>query len=63
VVWTFYATIVWGIDLHDRLPGLAADQGATPGLLGYSTRADVAAEIARFEPRTPRSRRAAGRPT
>jgi cytochrome c oxidase cbb3-type subunit III len=45
-VWTFYATIVWGIGYAVAYPAWPLIKGATPGLLGASTRADVAAEIA-----------------
>jgi cytochrome c oxidase cbb3-type subunit 3 len=44
-VWTFYATIVWGIGYTVAYPAWPLITGATPGLLGASTRADVAAEI------------------
>ena len=45
-VWVFYATIVWGIGYTVAYPAWPLITGATPGLLGASTRADVAAEIA-----------------
>ena len=45
-VWMFYATIVWGIGYTIAYPAWPLITGATPGLLGASTRADVAAEIA-----------------
>lgn len=45
-VWVFYATIVWGIGYTVAYPAWPLISGATPGLLGASTRADVAAEIA-----------------
>ncbi|MFN4192830.1 MAG: cytochrome-c oxidase, cbb3-type subunit III [Tabrizicola sp.] len=45
-VWVFYATIVWGIGYSIAYPAWPLIKGATPGLLGASTRADVAAEIA-----------------
>lgn len=45
-VWTFYATIVWGIGYTVAYPAWPLITGATPGLLGGSTRADVAADIA-----------------
>lgn len=48
-LWTFYATIVWGIAYSVAYPAWPIfASGATPGLLGASTRADVAAEIQRF---------------
>ncbi|RGP38215.1 cytochrome-c oxidase, cbb3-type subunit III [Pseudotabrizicola alkalilacus] len=48
-VWVFYATIVWGIGYSIAYPAWPLIKGATPGLLGASTRADVAAEIKQFD--------------
>ena len=48
-VWVFYATIVWGIGYSIAYPAWPLISGATPGVLGASTRADVAAEIKRFD--------------
>lgn len=48
-VWVFYATIVWGIGYSIAYPAWPLISGATPGLLGASTRADVVAEIKRFD--------------
>jgi cytochrome c oxidase cbb3-type subunit III len=48
-VWTFYATIVWGIGYAVAYPAWPLIKEATPGLLGASMRADVAAEIERFD--------------
>jgi len=48
-LWTFYGTIVWGILYTIAYPAWPLIQGATPGLLGYSTRGEVAQEISRFE--------------
>jgi cytochrome c oxidase cbb3-type subunit 3 len=48
-VWVFYATIVWGIGYTIAYPAWPLINGATPGVLGASTRADVAAEIKRFD--------------
>ena len=48
-LWTFYACIVWGIGYTIAYPAWPLINGATPGLLGYSTRAEVAEEIARVE--------------
>lgn len=45
-VWVFYATIVWGIGYSIAYPAWPLITQATPGLLGASTRADVAVEIA-----------------
>ncbi len=47
-LWTFYATIIWGIGYtiaYPAWPYLGGGGNATPGVLGYSSRADVAAEI------------------
>lgn len=48
-LWTFYATIVWGVLYTIAYPAWPGIKAATPGLLGYSTRAEVADEITRFE--------------
>ena len=48
-VWVFYATIVWGIGYSVAYPAWPLITAATPGLLGASTRADVAVEIARVD--------------
>ena len=48
-LWCFYATIVWGIAYSVAYPAWPLISGATAGLLGYSTRAEVAADIQRFE--------------
>lgn len=48
-VWTFYATIIWGIGYTVAYPAWPLISGATPGVIGASTRADVAAEIERFD--------------
>jgi cytochrome c oxidase cbb3-type subunit 3 len=45
-LWTFYATIVWGVLYTVMMPAWPLVSGATPGLLGYSSRQEVAAEIA-----------------
>ena len=50
-VWTFYATIVWGIGYTIAYPAWPLITGATPGVLGASTRANAAAEIARWDAR------------
>jgi cytochrome c oxidase cbb3-type subunit 3 len=44
-IWTFYATIIWGIGYTIAYPAWPLVSQATPGLLGFSTRANVAAEI------------------
>jgi cytochrome c oxidase cbb3-type subunit 3 len=48
-LWTFYATIVWGIGYTVLYPAWPMINGATPGILGFSTRANVAEEIERFD--------------
>ncbi|WP_126974911.1 cytochrome-c oxidase, cbb3-type subunit III [Frigidibacter oleivorans] len=48
-LWTFYATIIWALLYTIAYPAWPLISGATPGILGQSTRADVAAEIARVE--------------
>ncbi|WP_418593012.1 cytochrome-c oxidase, cbb3-type subunit III [Ponticoccus sp. (in: a-proteobacteria)] len=48
-LWTFYATIVWGVGYTIAYPAWPMVTGATAGVLGYSTRAEVAEEIARVE--------------
>lgn len=48
-VWVFYATIVWGIGYTIAYPAWPLVNSATAGLIGYSTRGEVAAEIAEFE--------------
>ena len=48
-VWVFYLTIIWGIGYSIAYPAWPMLTRATPGLLGASTRADVAAEIKRFD--------------
>ncbi len=48
-LWVFYATIVWGVGYTVAYPAWPLVSGATSGLLGYSTRGDVAADIASVE--------------
>ncbi|PWE32266.1 cytochrome-c oxidase, cbb3-type subunit III [Maritimibacter sp. 55A14] len=48
-LWCFYGTIVWGIAYTIAYPAWPLISEATPGLLGYSTREEVAQEITRFE--------------
>lgn len=45
-LWTFYLTIIWGIGYVIAYPAWPLINGATPGLLGYSSRAEVAKDIA-----------------
>lgn len=44
-LWTFYACIVWAILYTIAYPAWPMIKGATPGLLGYSTRAEVQQDI------------------
>jgi len=48
-LWTFYLTIIWGIGYTIAFPAWPMISGATAGLLGYSTRAEVAEDIAAHE--------------
>ena len=50
-VWVFYLTIIWGIGYTIAYPAWPGLTGATPGVLGWSTRANVAADIAENEAR------------
>ena len=45
-VWVFYLTIIWGIGYSVAYPAWPMLDRATAGLLGYSTRGEVAADIA-----------------
>ena len=47
-LWVFYATIVWGIGYFIAYPAWPMITRATPGLIGFSTRANVQEEIDRF---------------
>ncbi len=47
-LWTFYATIVWGIAYTIAYPAWPLVNKATQGVLGFSQRAEVAAEIERY---------------
>ncbi len=48
-LWTFYFTIFWGILYVIAYPAWPLIKGATPGLLGWSTRGEVARDIKAFE--------------
>ncbi|MCL4146225.1 UNVERIFIED_CONTAM: hypothetical protein GTU68_015768 [Idotea baltica] len=48
-VWCFYLTIIWGIGYVIAYPAWPLVTGATEGVLGYSTRAEVAEDIARVD--------------
>lgn len=57
-VYVFYATIVWSIGYWIVYPAWPTLTGFTPGIIGYSSRAEVATELA--ELRAARQARAAG---
>ena len=44
-VWTFYATIVWAIGYTIAYPAWPLLKENTKGMLGFSSRAQVAAEL------------------
>lgn len=44
-LWTFYATVIWGIGYCIFYPAIPLINSATTGVLGYSSRAEVAKEI------------------
>lgn len=48
-LWCLYLTIIWGIGYVIAYPAWPLVNGATTGLLGYSTRGEVARDIAEFE--------------
>ena len=48
-LWTFYITIIWGIGYTIAYPAWPMISGATKGMLGFSTRQAVAADIAAHE--------------
>ena len=48
-LWTFYVTIVWAILYMLAYPAVPLVSSATKGLIGTTTRDNVAAEIARFD--------------
>jgi cytochrome c oxidase cbb3-type subunit III len=48
-LWTFYATIIWGILYTIAYPAWPMINSATAGILGWSTRAQVAEQIAEVE--------------
>lgn len=48
-LWTFYICIIWGVGYTIAYPAWPLVSQATSGLLGYSTRAEVAADIARVQ--------------
>lgn len=48
-LWTMYLTIIWGIGYSIAYPAWPMLTEATSGLLGYSSRGEVAADIAEFD--------------
>ncbi len=46
---TFWLTVIWGVGYAIAYPSIPLINGATPGVLGYSSRAEVAADIARVD--------------
>lgn len=50
-LWTFYITIIWGIGYTIAYPAWPMISGATAGMLGYSTRGEVANDIVQHEER------------
>ncbi|SDE10477.1 cytochrome-c oxidase, cbb3-type subunit III [Ruegeria marina] len=48
-LWTFYLTIIWGIGYTIAYPAWPLINSATAGVMGWSTRANVAAAIAEVE--------------
>lgn len=50
-LWTFYGTIVWGLFYVVAYPAWPLVEGATAGVLGWSTRGELAADEAEFAAR------------
>lgn len=48
-LWTFYATVVWSIGYLIAYPAIPLWNSVTQGVLGYSARTEVAAEIERVD--------------
>lgn len=48
-LWCFYGTIIWGVAYTIAYPAWPLINSATSGVLGYSTRAEVAEQIAEVE--------------
>lgn len=48
-LWTFYATIIWALAYTIAYPAWPMIRTATTGMLGYSSRAEVQAELAAAE--------------
>lgn len=47
-LWTFYICIIWAVAYAIAYPAWPLIKGATPGLLGWSTRGEVKADIQKF---------------
>ncbi len=62
-LWTFYACIVWAVLYTIAYPAWPGIKAATPGLLGWSTRANVQTRSTRPKRRMPRSTRSWPRPS
>lgn len=45
-LWTFYGTIVWAVIYCVLYPAIPLINGATPGILGYSSRGELAKTVA-----------------
>ena len=69
-VWSFYATILWAIGYTIVYPAWPLVTGATSGVIGYSSRGEVAQAVARarvaagehIQPAQPAQQRVLGRP-
>ncbi|MCF4099933.1 cytochrome-c oxidase, cbb3-type subunit III [Maritalea mediterranea] len=48
-LWTFYGTIVWAVIYCILYPAIPLINGATPGILGYSSRGELAKNVAAAE--------------
>ena len=48
-LWTLYLTIIWGVGYSIAYPAWPMVKGASEGLLGWSTRANVASDIAEHD--------------
>lgn len=48
-LWTFYLTIIWGVGYTIAYPAWPMISGATAGVMGWSTRANVERDIAAHE--------------
>ncbi len=53
-LWTFYATIVWAIAYTVVYPAWPMLTSATKGVLGYSSRAELTAELSTAKQARPR---------